>query len=186
MSSPNDKPLVIGRVSGFRGMNGEITVKVISGDAGRWVHLSRVVVNEARSGAGSTLRRVEAARAYRDRLVLKMEGVDDASTAARLRGCEVAAPCGELPRLPQGVHWVEHLVGAQVEDVASGDLGRVVDVIATGGVDLLLVKDALGVETLVPLVGEIVTKIDESSGTIRVALPDGLRGLNAPGGWETA
>ncbi len=186
MSNSNDKPLVLGRVSGFRGSNGEITVRVVSGDAGRWVHLRRVVVNGAGGEKTSASRRVDGARAYRDRLVLKLEGVDDANTAAGLRGSEIVVPGEELPALPQGVHWVERLVGAQVLDRASGALGRVVDVVDTGGIDLLLVKDARGVETLVPLAKEIVTEIDESSGTILVAIPDGLRGLNSPGGRETA
>lgn len=186
MNSPNDKPLVLGRVSGFRGIDGEITVKVVSGDAGRWVRLSRVVVTGAGGSATSAPRRVEAARAYRDRLVLKLEGIDDANSAAGLRGSDVLAAGEDVPGLPEGVHWVERLVGARVQDTTSGDLGRVVDVVETGGIDLLLVKDARGVETLVPLAKAIVTEIDETSGTILVALPDGLRGLNPPGGRETA
>ena len=52
--------------------------------------------------------------------------------------------------------------------------------------DLLLVKDDQGVETLIPMVRQFVTEIDEASGTIRLALPEGLRGLNAEGGRETA
>ena len=125
-------------------------MKVISGNASRWVNVKGVVLRE--SGPGS----------------------------------EVAAPAEDVPRLPLGVYWVEHLVGAQVMDAALGDIGRVKDVVETGGVDLLLVEDSGGVETLVPLVGEFVTAIDEASGTIRLSLPEGLRGLNAPGGRETA
>ena len=63
--------------------------------------------------------------------------------------------------------------------MASGDIGSVEDVVETGGVDLLVVKDVRGVETLIPLAEDIVRQIDEAGGTIRVTLPDGLRGLNA-------
>ena len=166
------KALVLGRVSGFRGGGGELTVRVASGDASRWIHLSRVVVD----GRGRT---VESARAYRDRLVLKLDGIDDATGASALRGKEVCAAAEDVPRLPKDVYWVERLVGARVMDVAMGDIGCVADVVKTGGVDLLLVRDGGGVETLVPLVKDIVTTIDEAAGTIQVALPPGLRGLNA-------
>ena len=155
-------------------------MKVVSGDAARWVGVSRVVL----SGAGP--REVESSRAYRDRLVLKLAGVDDANGAAAIRGSEVAAPAEEVPRLPQDVYWAERLIGALVKDAALGEIGRVVDIVETGGTDLLLVKDAGGVETLVPLAREFVTEVDEASGTISVAIPDGLRGLNGPGGRETA
>ena len=184
MSSPAGETLVLGRVSGFRGNNGEITVKVVSGEAARWVHLNHVVLHGAGTGAGP--RKVESARAYRDRLVLKLAGVNDASGAAALRGSDVLAPAADVPRLPKDVYWVERLVGALVTDEVLGDIGRVVDVIDAGGRDLLLVKDAQGVETLIPMVRQFVTGIDESAGTIRLALPQGLRGLNSDDESETA
>lgn len=166
------KALVLGRVSGFRGAHGELTVKVVSGDASRWVHLGRVVLD----GEGRT---VESVRAYRDRLVLKLAGIENATGAAALRGKDVCAAAEDVPQLPKDVYWVERLVGARVMDVAMGDIGCVTDVLETGGVDLLRVEDGGGVETLVPLVKDIVTTIDETARMIRVALPEGLRGLNA-------
>jgi 16S rRNA processing protein RimM len=186
LSSPEGKALVLGRVSGFRGNEGEITVKVISGNASRWVHLRDVVLSGAGPGNEAASFRVESARAYRDRLVLKLNGIDDAGAAAVLRGTEVRAQAEDVPRLPRDVYWVERLVGARVVDAALGDIGRVTDVVETGGVDLLVVVDGGGIETLVPLAGEFVTAIDEASGTIRSSLPEGLRGLNAPGGRETS
>lgn len=186
MSSAESKALVLGRVTGFRGNIGEVTVKVVSGDAARWVHLSRVVLQGAGAVGEADPRRVESARAYRDRLVLKLAGVDDANGAAELRGIDVLAVAEDVPPLPKDVYWVERLVGTRVMDATLGDIGRVKDVIMAGGADLLLVEDGDGVETLVPLVKEFVTEIDESSGTIRLTLPEGLRGLNATGGMEPA
>jgi 16S rRNA processing protein RimM len=186
LSSLEGKALVLGRVSGFRGNHGEITVKVVSGEAARWVHLNRVVIHGSGPGVEDVPRRVESVRAYRDRLVLKLAGVDDANDAAALRGSDVLAPAEDVPRLPQDVYWVERLVGLLVTDAALGPIGRVADVIEAGGRDLLIVKDDQGVETLVPMVREFVIAIDEAAGTIRVALPEGLRGLDADGGPETA
>jgi len=177
---------VLGKVSGFRGNLGEITVRVVSGDAARWAELHRVVLSGAGPGAPAGSRQVDSARAYRDRLVLKLAGVDDASGAAALRGCDVLVVAEDVPQLPKGVYWVERLVGAQVKDAVLGNVGRVTDVVATGGIDLLVVKDAAGVETLVPMAGEFVKDVDESAGTILVALPAGLRGLNDEGEGETA
>ena len=186
LSNLEGKALVLGRVSGFRGNHGEITVKVVSGEAARWVHLNRVVIHGSGSGVGDSPRKVESVRAYRDRLVLKLSGVNDANDAAALRGSDVLAPAEDVPRLPQDVYWVERLMGLLVTDAALGDIGRVADVIEAGGRDLLIVKDDQGVETLIPMVREFVIAIDEAAGTIRVALPEGLRGLDADGGPETA
>ena len=180
------KPLVLGRVVGFRGPHGEVTVKVVSGDAARWAHIGQVVLQTAGRPSVDAPRRVESARAYRDRLVLKLAGIDDANAAEALRGSDVLAIAEDVPRLPQGVYWMDRLVGARVRDAALGDLGLVTDVVDTGGSSVLVVEDGNGIETLVPLVKEFVTKIDETSGLILVAIPEGLRGLNASGGGETA
>ena len=180
MSNPETPPLVIGRVSGFRGNRGEATVKVVSGDAARWEHVRQVFLGPAGDGAPAVPRKVESARAYRDRLVLKLAGVDDASQAEALRGCDVGVGADEIPSLPQDVYWVARLVGARVTESSGRELGRVADVIETGGTDLLRVVDAAGTETLVPLAREIVTEIDEADGRIVVSLPEGLQELNAP------
>jgi len=161
-------------------------VKVVSGDAARWAHVGRVVLQGSDRGIASGPRQVESARAYRDRLVLKLVGVDDANAAGALRGCDVLAPAADVPELPEDVYWVERLLGARVRDAVLGELGRVKDVVDTGGSNLLVVEDGDGIETLVPLVKEFVTEIDESSGTILLTIPEGLRGLNSPGGRETA
>ena len=186
MSSVEAKPLVLGRVTGFRGPHGEVTVRVVSGDAARWTRVERVVLQGSERGIASGLREVESARAYRDRLVLKLAGVDDANAAGALRGCDVLAPATDVPKLPEDVYWVERLLGARVRDAALGELGHVKDVVDTGGGNLLVVEDRDGTETLVPLVKEFVTAIDESSGTILLTIPEGLRGLNGPGKGETA
>jgi 16S rRNA processing protein RimM len=173
-------PLVIGRVSGFRGNRGEATVKVASGDAARWEHVRHVMLNPAGEGAATVPRKVESARAYRDRLVLKLAGVDDASQAEALRGCDVLVGADDVPRLPEDVYWVARLMGARVTESTGRDIGCVADVIETGGTDLLRVVDAAGAETLVPLAREIVTEIDEAAGRIVVSLPEGLQEINAP------
>jgi 16S rRNA processing protein RimM len=164
-------PLSIGRITGFRGRGGEVTLRVASGRADRWVHLRRVLVR-------AETRAIEAARAYRDRLVLKFAGIDDAGAADALKGSEVSVLAEDLPRLPAGEYWAARLIGARVRQRGGNDLGVVEDLVETGGTDLLLVRDAKGRETLIPLAREIVVAVDEQAGRIEVDLPAGLRDLN--------
>ena len=127
---------------------------------------------------GATRFQVERARGYRDRLVLKLQGVDNAGSADELRGRWVSAPADEVPRLPKGVHYAARLVGLRVLDEQGNELGRVFDVTGAGGADLLVVEGTDGEEILVPLAGDIVRDIRESDGVVRVRLPVGLLGLN--------
>lgn len=160
-------------MAGFRGRGGEMTVRVPSGSPERWTALRRVHWSRDGRSIDAADLPVEASRAYRDRLVLKLGGIDDPSSVEAWRGGWILAPADEVPDLPAGEHFVERLRGLRVTDEVLGDLGAVVDVIATGGADLLVVEGRRG-EILVPFVGEIVREVREGEGTIRTRVPAGL------------
>jgi 16S rRNA processing protein RimM len=126
---------------------------------------------------------VRAARAYRDRLVLELEGVEDATSAARLRGARVFASIEDAPELPEGMHYRACLVGLRVLDERGGLIGVVRDVVPTGGTDVLAVTpvDSPSGEVLIPLAREIVLEIDADEARMTVRLPQGLLELNRPG-----
>jgi len=136
---------------------------------------------------GSTYRTlaVEASRTYRDRLVLKLHGIDDGDAAASLRGSVVAVAPDDVPELPEGRYWLERLIGLRVFDEVSGrDLGVVVDVVETGAGEVLAVRpDGNGSDSdddiLVPLVREFVVEVDAAA--MRVRLPEDLLRLNRDG-----
>lgn len=173
-------PLPVGRIAGFRGTRGELTVRVPSGVAERWTALRRVWVGKPGGALEPDPRDIEASRAYRDRLVLKLRGVENASEAEKLVGFWVFADGRDVPRLPEGTYYVARLVGLEVVDEKAGRLGRVEDVIETGGVDLLVVRRDGGAEVLVPLARSIVLAVDEDEGSIRVRLPEGLLTTETP------
>jgi len=171
-------PLPLGRVLGFRGNAGEMTVRVASGEATRWVGLKNVLLSGTDGSKEPRRYEVERARGYRDRLVLKLRGVDDAGAAEALKGWIALVPAEEVPELPAGVHFVERIVGLRVIDERGVTLGKVADVSATGGTDLLVVEGEDGGEILVPLAAEFVSSVDAAGGCVRVRLPKDLRDLN--------
>jgi 16S rRNA processing protein RimM len=178
-SNKDERTLIIGRVSGFRGRSGEITVRIVSGDAEPWTELRRARFRGPEDGDETRSEfEVEAARGYRDKLVLKLQGVDDPSAAQRLRGCWLEAGPDAVPELPTDRYYVAALVGLEVHDEDCGRLGTVIDVIETSGTDVLVVEELDGHEMLVPMAKEIVTGVRVGDGRIDVRLPEGLRELN--------
>lgn len=178
-SNKDERTLIIGRVSGFRGRSGEITVRIVSGDAEPWTQLGRARFRGPEDGDEARAEfEVEAARGYRDKLVLKLRGVDDPSAAQTLKGCWLEAGPDAVPELPTDRYYVAALVGLEVHDLDGGRLGTVIDVIETSGTDVLVVEELDGHEMLVPMAKEIVTGVRVDDGRIDVRLPDGLRELN--------
>jgi len=173
----------IGRVRGHRGAGGEITVIVASGEASFWVDLARVALDEATRP--SVFYTVDAARAYRDRLVLKLRGIDDPSSAATLRGRAVHASVEDAQHAARERFHPALFLGLDAVDEAGRRVGRVVAVWPTRGNDLLVLQpgapdDARDREILLPAVPQFLGVVNESAGTVTVHPPQGLYALEAP------
>ena len=149
---------------------------VASGQADRWEQLSTILVENP--GAEHVSHKVESARSYKDRLVLKLEGFETAGQAAELKGRMILVRPDQVPVLPAGEYYLESLVGLMVHE---GDemLGTVTDVLESSGTHVLVIHDDAGRELMVPLVREIVKEVDEKGAGIEVVLPDGLRELGS-------
>jgi 16S rRNA processing protein RimM len=182
-SSEPEGMIPLGRVKGHRGLSGELTVTVAAGDATVWSQIQRVWIGNS-SGQGD-YHDVEERRAYGDKLVLKLAGIDDATSSAALKGWAAMAPDSELPALMEGEFFGAQLSGFEVVEESGEVLGHVDDIFPTGGVDLLIVTRKIlepkGVEELmIPLAKEIILGIDQACSRITVRLPEGLRSLNQP------
>ncbi len=170
--------MLLGKVAGHRGSSGELTIRVRSGQADRWTGLSRVLLGPPGREPGRGYD-VEGSRAYRDRLVLKLRQVETATEAGNLRGLAAWAPEEEVPELPEGTFYQARLIGLEVREAGTERLlGRVEDVIETGGPPLLRVSKGREGEFLVPIAPDIVRRVDERRGRIEVQLPEGLEDLN--------
>ena len=156
-----------------------MTVRMFKGDAEPWTGLERIWIGEA-DGATGSVYEIETIRAYRDRLVLKLNGIDDATRAAGLKGKRARAFSGDAPELPEGVYYSARLVGMTVLDEEGKRIGAVKDVVPTGGTDVLLVDGGgeNGEEVLIPFADEIVIEVDEDKNRVTVRMSNGLLDLN--------
>lgn len=159
-------------------------MRVAVGQAMRWTASRRFWIGAAGGeAAAGRFYAVEASRAYRDRLVLKLVGIDHATTAAGLRGQHVSVPGEEAPALGAAEWYAADLVGLEVLTLEDGRrLGRVEDVLPTGGTDLLRVRRESGGELLIPMAREILCDVSLDEGRIRVKLPWGLEQLDDTSG----
>ncbi len=174
-------------MAGHRGREGEFTVKVWAGDAALWESVGRVwLVSENRNDG--SFHRVRSSRSYRDRWVLAIEGVIDSDGAAALRGKRVEVAQEDAPALPEGRYYRAELIGYEVLDATGASLGRVKDIVNSGGADLLSVtvgnegnetKEGEEVEeVLIPMARELIIEVDRNAGRIQLRVPDGLLDLN--------
>jgi 16S rRNA processing protein RimM len=109
------------------------------------------------------------------RIILKFAGYDSIEDASALIGYEFAVLEAERVELPEDEFYDWELQGCRVESVEGEEIGRVREVLRTGGVEVLVVdNDATKREHLIPLAEEICVEIDVEQKLIRVDAPEGL------------
>ena len=166
MADAADK-LIVGKINGLYGVQG--WVKVFS-HTDPIVNIFRYQPWYLKCGRGDW--QPVSVRAHRTHmggraLVAQLEGVHDREQARQLMGCEIAIDRSQLPDSEDGYYWVD-LIGCEVIDQHGASLGQVVNMVETGGHDVMRVKGEDG-QHLIPLVeGHYVTRVDLQARQIHV------------------
>lgn len=163
--------IVVGVVTRAHGVHGEVAVENRSDNPDRWAPGSVVFDG---SGAAYT---VETVRPHGGRLLVTFEGIADRAAGESMRGRELLVPRSWLPELPSGEWWPDQLEGCAVVTDTGRPLGVLTEVIANPANDLWVAVDDAGVETLVPVVRELLVQVDVDAG--RIVVRD-VPGLTAP------
>jgi 16S rRNA processing protein RimM len=99
-------------------------------------------------------------------VVARLAGCDDRDTAARLRGSEIAVLRSELPPAKPGEYYLADLIGLDVVNGESQELGSIVGILTTGANDVLVVQG--GRERLIPFIAGVIREVDPDGGVVRV------------------
>jgi 16S rRNA processing protein RimM len=107
------------------------------------------------------------------RIVLKFAGFDSIESVETLRGAEICVPESEAVELGADEFFDWELENCEVESVTGEKIGRVKELLRTGGTEILVVQGAEK-DYLIPFAETICTEIDVENKLIRVDLPEGL------------
>jgi 16S rRNA processing protein RimM len=162
--------LEIGRIVKAHGIRGEVVVEAVTNRSERfaagsvlWAGDRALPVRRASVQGGPD----PAGRISRDRWIVSFEGIDDRTTAERLRGTVLTAdPLASAGDDEDDELWVHRLVGSEMLDPAGRVLGRVAAVEANPASDLLVLESG----ALVPM----VFVVEAADGRVVVDPPAGL------------
>ncbi len=158
--------LIAGEIGKPHGIGGEVYVVPISDDPNRFAPGAELLHSDGRP------MRIETARRHHDRLLVKFEGIDSRDAAETLRGILFVEEA-HLRDLEDDEFWEHELVGCTVLRADGDKVGEVARVVPGVAQDLLAIQTDAG-ERLVPLVKEIVVKIDARAREVIVDPPEGL------------
>ncbi len=108
--------------------------------------------------------------------LVKFEEIDDKEAALGIKGLSLHLPLDQLPELESDQFYFHEIIGYQIIDQNSGELGEVGQVYEAGHQDLIGM-DYQGKEVLIPINDDIILTVDREKETLSVNLPDGLLAL---------
>jgi len=165
--------VAVARVVKPRGVRGEVVADLLTDFPERFEGLERVIAVTP-SGERRTLR-LEGHWFHGGRVVLKLEGYDSPEASRALAGYELTVPESEAVELEEDEYYEWQLVGCRVETVEGSGVGRVSELLRTGGdAPVLVIEDERGREHLIPLAESICVEVDVGRKLIRVDPPEGL------------
>ena len=181
------KLLVVGKIVAAQGLRGELRVNPLSDfperftQAGpRWLRApahKRGPAPEPQEIQLLSGRRLPGKELF----VIRIEGIDDRSSAEACVGQELLVPSDQRPKLSKGEFHLLDLVGLEVRLLETGTpIGQVQDLLHAGN-DLLEVQLSGKKQPLwIPFVESIVPRVELEEGWIGITPPPGLLELADP------
>jgi 16S rRNA processing protein RimM len=168
--------LLLGQVLRPHGVRGELRIEVLTAYPERIVPGSSLYFGtDPASAAKAVEHKVVSARRHLQYLILRLEGVEDRSTADLLRERYVMVPLEDAVPLEEGEFYLFQAIGLAVSTAEQEHLGEIVDVLETGANDVYVVQGPRG-EILIPAIADCILDIDIEARTMTVQLMDGLLG----------
>lgn len=171
MNSMNSDLVAVAKIARTRGIRGEVVADVLTDFPDRFENLETVIA--VLPDGGRRELKIEDFRFQKDRVLLIFEGINSIDAAEELRNAEICVPESEAVALEEGEYFDWQLEDCRVETVEGEKIGKVLEVMRTGGTEILVVEGAEK-DFLIPFAEAICTEVDIENKLIRVDAPEGL------------
>ena len=161
----------IGIIIRAHGVRGELVIAPITDEFQQFEELKKISV-KALSGERQFFT-IDRARVRADRVILKLEEINDRDQATQLKGLSVDKHISECPELPPGEYYIFDLIGLKVKTTTGILLGEVVNVLTLPANDVYVIHDGT-TEYLIPAIKDVIKKIDLKEEYILIEPLDGL------------
>ena len=157
-----------------RGLRGELVAEILTDFPERFEKTKKVFALQ--QDAAPLELNLTSFWFQKNRVVLKFESFDSIEAAETLVNCEICIPEDDAVELAEDEFFDWELEGCAVETVDGTSLGKVREVMRTGGTEVLVVDDASDdkKDFLIPFAHAICPVVDVKNKVIRVDLPEGL------------
>ena len=166
----------LGTVVAKYSFNGEVLVKLDTDEPQQYLSLASFLLEQNK---GLVPYFTTAVKLHKTELLrVSIEEVDSEHQANELIGKSVYLPLDQLPSLNDDQFYYHEIIGFEIVDSTLGPVGTIINVNDTNS-QVLLEVDHMNKKILIPLVDEIIHKIDKEKKQIHLFIPNGLLNLDS-------
>lgn len=164
---------IIGKIINTHGINGELKILPLTDDIKRFNKLKQIYIEK---NGNLTLFTIQSVRYNNNFVIIKLETINDMTSAQQLKECYIKINRENAAKLPKGSYYISDMIGLDVKTDDGEYLGKIKDILQPGGNDIYVI-DYNECELLIPATKEVVKSIDLENKIMMVKLLEGLKDI---------
>lgn len=160
----------LGRVAKTHGIKGEVTIKLDVDDPSAYLDLKYILLEINKVLTPFFIEKITPSG---DKFFVSIQDIRTVESAAALTGKSVYLPLELLPKLSGKQFYYHEVKGFVVVDAEKGELGPIKEILEYPTQAIIQVMHD-GKEILIPILEQVIQKVDRKAKKLYVKAPDGL------------
>ena len=165
----NDKKVFIGKVTGVHGIKGWLKIQSFSSPPENILNYpSWIIANQGLED----FYLIEQGKKLNNKIIVKLEKIDDRTTAEFLINSKIQILRSDLPKLTNESYYWSDLEGLNVLNSEDNMIGKIESLIETGANDVMVISGSKNKRVLIPFVmHEIIKEVNVELNYIKIDWP---------------
>ena len=162
----DDKKIYLGKITGVHGIKGWLKIQSFSSPPENILNYPQWIIN---NNGEEDFYSIEKGRKQNNKIVVKLEKIDDRNTAESLINSKIQILRSDLPKLPNENYYWSDLVGLSVLNSEEKVIGKIESLIETGANDVMVIITLKDERILIPFVmHEIIKEVNVELNYIKI------------------
>ena len=162
----DDKKIYLGKITGVHGIKGWLKIQSYSSPPENILNYPSWIINNK---GEEDFYSIEQGRKQNNKIVVKLEKIDDRNTAESLINSKIQILRSDLPKLSNENYYWSDLVGLSVLNSEETVIGKIESLIETGANDVMVIITLKDERILIPFVmHEIIKEVNVELNYIKI------------------
>ncbi len=163
--------IILGKIVGTFGIKGELKIYPLTNQKEIFLDFKFLLLSK-----DDDLKKINImkSRIQKNTVIVLLEGITTINQAQEFIGKEILIEENELPELDEEEAYVFRLLGMKVYLENNDYLGEIIDVFDNGAHSIYVIKDEIGKEIMIPVIGDTIISRNYEEGKMIVKILPGL------------